>query len=104
MRHTGERVELFTLLAKLLWYLISGRSHVGYLFNHNGNPIHNIGKIIYDSITVETTDMGTPPADEEVGSTNSSFTDNTDEANVEEEGFKNILDENDHNGDDIMED
>jgi hypothetical protein len=40
MRDTGERVELFRLLAKLLWYLISGRSHVGYLFNYPGNPIH----------------------------------------------------------------
>lgn len=42
MRHTAERVELFTLLAKLLWYLVSGKSHVGYLFNHNDNPLHKI--------------------------------------------------------------
>jgi hypothetical protein len=42
MRHTAERVELFNFLAKLLWYLISGNSHVGYLFNHNTNPLHTI--------------------------------------------------------------
>jgi hypothetical protein len=42
MRHTGERVELFNLLAKLLWYLISGRSHAGHLFNHEHNPLHHI--------------------------------------------------------------
>src|SRR5436190_4308261 len=42
MRHTAERVELFNLLAKLLWYLISARSHVGYLFNHERNSIHRI--------------------------------------------------------------
>lgn len=42
MRYTAERVELFELLAKLLWYLISGKSHVGYLFNHSDNPLHKI--------------------------------------------------------------
>lgn len=40
MRNTTERVELFQLLAKLLWYLISGRSHVGYLYNYDQNPLH----------------------------------------------------------------
>ena len=40
MRNTVERVELFKLLAKLLWYLISGRSHVGYLYNYDQNPLH----------------------------------------------------------------
>jgi hypothetical protein len=44
MRDTKERVELFQLLAKLLCYLISGKSHVGYLFNYEENPIH---KIVY---------------------------------------------------------
>jgi hypothetical protein len=44
LRDTEERVELFQLLAKLLWYLISGKSHVGYLFNYEDNPIH---KIVY---------------------------------------------------------
>ena len=35
-----ERAEVFELLAKLVWYLVSGKSHVGYLFNHKENPIH----------------------------------------------------------------
>jgi len=42
MRNTEERIELFVLLAKLLWCLRSGRSHAGYLFNYATNPIHNI--------------------------------------------------------------
>jgi hypothetical protein len=42
LQHTGEWVELFQLLAKLLWYLISGESHVGYLHNYEGNPLHRI--------------------------------------------------------------
>jgi hypothetical protein len=42
MRITSERVELFRLLAKLLYYLSSGKSHVGYLFNYEQNPIHQI--------------------------------------------------------------
>ena len=46
MRNSAERVELFHLLAKLIWYLVSGRSHVGYLFNYPDNPIHKIGREI----------------------------------------------------------
>jgi hypothetical protein len=42
MRNTVERVELFNLLSKLLWYLISGKSHVGYLFNYDNNPLHSL--------------------------------------------------------------
>jgi hypothetical protein len=42
MRCTTERVELFRLLAKLLWYLVSGKSHVGYLFNYDDNPLNQI--------------------------------------------------------------
>ena len=42
LQHTGERVELYRILAKLLWYLIGGRSHVGYLFNYAENPLHRI--------------------------------------------------------------
>jgi hypothetical protein len=42
LRNTSERVELFILLAKLLSYLISGRSHVGYLYDYNDNPLHKI--------------------------------------------------------------
>jgi hypothetical protein len=44
MRDTAERVELFHILAELLWYLISGRSHVGYLYNYADNPLH---KLVY---------------------------------------------------------
>ena len=53
MRNAAERVELFILLAKLLYYLSSGHSHVGYLYNYNVNPIHHIGKVEYDSIEVQ---------------------------------------------------
>ena len=102
MRYTAERVELFNLLAKLLWYLISGKSHVGYLFNHDNNPLHNAvcsrdwpswfqGQIIYDSITVETTEtqesitVGTSPPEEKGDGANSSFSEATDEDNLIED-------------------
>jgi hypothetical protein len=39
---TSERVALFHLLANLVYYLSSGKSHVGYLFNYKQNPIHQI--------------------------------------------------------------
>jgi hypothetical protein len=42
LQHTIERVELFQMLAKLLWYLVHGCSHVGYLFNYDQNPLHTI--------------------------------------------------------------
>ena len=42
MRNTADRVELFILLAKLLWYLTSERAHVGYLYNYPENPLHTI--------------------------------------------------------------
>jgi hypothetical protein len=42
MRDTPQRVEVFHLLARLLWYLSSGQSHVGYLFNHDNNPMDQI--------------------------------------------------------------
>jgi hypothetical protein len=59
LRNTEERVELFHLVAKLLWYLISGRSHAGFLHNYPDNPIHGVGRIpledeeIDDNIPVE---------------------------------------------------
>ena len=34
-----ERVELFRLFANLWAYLVSGKSHVGYLYNYPENPI-----------------------------------------------------------------
>jgi hypothetical protein len=38
---TDERAEIFTLLARLLWYLRSGESHVGYLNKRlSNNPLH----------------------------------------------------------------
>jgi hypothetical protein len=40
MRVTKERVELFYVLAKLLYYLSSGKAHVGYLFDYERHPMH----------------------------------------------------------------
>lgn len=42
LRSTRDRVALFTLLAKLLWYLVSGKSRVGFLYDYPDNPLHNI--------------------------------------------------------------
>jgi len=42
LENTEERVSLFQLMANLLAYLSSGKSHVGYLFNYPENPIHQI--------------------------------------------------------------
>ena len=42
LRNTAERVELFSLLSKLFWYLISGKSHAGYLFNYDDSPLHSL--------------------------------------------------------------
>jgi hypothetical protein len=42
MSHSQERAEFFRLFAKWLYYLNSGKSHVGYLFNYDQNPIHQI--------------------------------------------------------------
>lgn len=42
MRDTYDRGDVFVLLAKLFWYLQSGRAHVGFLFDYEGNPIHEI--------------------------------------------------------------
>lgn len=40
LRDKTACVELFTVLANLLWYLVSGNSHVGYLANYLENPLH----------------------------------------------------------------
>jgi hypothetical protein len=40
LRNSMERQAIFELLAKLFWYLQSGRAHVGFLFNQPDNPIH----------------------------------------------------------------
>jgi hypothetical protein len=112
MRVTAERVELFHLLAKLLWYLISGRSHVGYLHNYKENPIHEIvppalwhGLIdqgrdtgVHDTVDVEESmsEIKSPEIPdfegEHVASADSSFSEATDEdrqLDEEVEGFDN---------------
>ena len=40
MRFGNERADFFELVAKLLWYLGSGKSHVGFLRNEDGNTIY----------------------------------------------------------------
>jgi len=42
LTNPNDRVELFRILAKLLWYLASGKSHVGYLYNYPDNPLHSV--------------------------------------------------------------
>src|SRR6266516_2825332 len=42
LRKTAQRVEFFEVLVRLLWYLRSGESHVGFLHNFEGNPLHTI--------------------------------------------------------------
>ena len=38
MKKTEDQAAFYHLLAKLLWYLSSGKSHVGYLCNCSRNP------------------------------------------------------------------
>ena len=40
MRSTAHRVDFFKDYAKLLWYLTSGKAHVGYLFDYGDNPLY----------------------------------------------------------------
>ena len=82
MRDAAERVELFHLLAKLLSYLVSGRSHVGYLFNYVANPIHYIPQAVQDTIKVEMPPAASVDDDEDDGHV-SSFSENTDLENDE---------------------
>jgi len=42
LRVTSERLELFTVIARLLYYLRSGQARVGYLYNYDENPVHGI--------------------------------------------------------------
>ena len=46
VRNPVERVQLFKILVKLLWYLVSGKSHVGHLYNHTRNPLHILVRAI----------------------------------------------------------
>ena len=38
MKNAEDQAKFYCLLAKLLWYLRSGNSHVGYLCNCPKNP------------------------------------------------------------------
>jgi len=38
MRKAQYQSAFYRLLAKLFWYLVSGKSHIGYLCNCPGNP------------------------------------------------------------------
>jgi len=38
MRLAAGQADLYRVLAKVLWYLASGKSHVGYLANVPSNP------------------------------------------------------------------
>ena len=50
MGKAQDRVDLYRLVAQLLTYLVSGRSHVGYLYNYDENPIHEIVRLSFSSI------------------------------------------------------
>jgi hypothetical protein len=52
MMKIQERVALFRLIAHLFTYLVSGRSHVGYLYNYPSNPIHKIVYSLFRSANV----------------------------------------------------
>ena len=40
MQSSAHRVDFFKDYAKLLWYLTSGKAHVGYLFDYDDKPLH----------------------------------------------------------------
>ena len=42
LRNTRDRVAIFKLIANLLWYLVSGKSRVGFLYDYPENPLHDI--------------------------------------------------------------
>src|SRR5271170_294787 len=42
MRAASEIAKLFQVLVNLLYYLSSGKAHVGYLFNYEDNPLHEL--------------------------------------------------------------
>jgi hypothetical protein len=49
MDEVQDQAELYVLLSKLLWYLVSGDSHVGLLSNCPGNPFNEV--FLFISIT-----------------------------------------------------
>jgi hypothetical protein len=42
MRDPQELIKLVKTVVHLLCHLTSGQAHVGYLFNYDGNPLHNL--------------------------------------------------------------
>lgn len=42
MRDPTELVKLLQVLVHLLIHLTSGNAHIGYLFNYDENPLHNL--------------------------------------------------------------
>jgi hypothetical protein len=39
MHKPHDQAEFFRLLAKVFYYMVSGKSHIGYLCNNIGNPL-----------------------------------------------------------------
>ena len=42
MRDSEELIKLVKTVVHILCHLTSGQAHVGYLFNYDGNPLHNL--------------------------------------------------------------
>jgi len=42
MRDPQELIKLVKTVVHILRHLTSGQAHVGYLFNYDGNPLHNL--------------------------------------------------------------
>ena len=54
MKKAEDQGAFYRLLAKLLWYLGSGKSHVGYLCNCPRNPF--VVKSVFIPVSVDVTD------------------------------------------------
>ena len=50
MRHTQDQAALYRVLARVLWFLASGRSHVGYLAKCRSNPF--VAKEVLNPVVV----------------------------------------------------
>ena len=50
MKKSEDQGAFYRLLAKLLWYLVSGKSHVGYLCNCPRNPF--VAKSVFIPISI----------------------------------------------------
>jgi len=54
MKKAEDQGAFYRLLAKLLWYLGSGKSHVGYLCNCPRNPfVVKSQRVIHDCIVIK---------------------------------------------------